>query len=181
MTDKSQKYPRTVYAAAGFSDLAAEKLRALPDRMAGLSEWARAEVSGGRGRAQEELADLGGRLGAGFATVRDRAQQLSTSLSEGDVRTDLRRFQETARRRASELANAAARNLAVAQGRAAHMYDDLVARGATVLEGTESLEGAEPPAGELSADDASAAPKPKKMAKKATRPAAHKPTPTDQA
>ena len=181
MTEKTQKYPRSVYAAAGFSDLAAEKLRALPERVADLSERARAELSGGRGRAQEELADLGGRLGSGFATVRDRAQQIGSTLSEGDVRTDLRRFQQTARRRAGELANAAARNLATAQGRAAHVYDDLVARGATVLEGEEA------PVAELPAKDDSTAEPPavkpaetKKMAKKATRPVARKPSTDDE-
>lgn len=176
MSEK-QKYPRPLYAAAGASDLAAEKLRTLPDRMAGLSEWARGELSGGRGRAQEELAVLGERLGAGLASVRDRAQVLGTSLSEGDMRTDLRRFQEVARRRAGELANAAARNLATAQGRAAHVYDDLVARGTAVLEGP----GAGAP-GELTETPAAPAieERPKKMAKKATRPVARKPSSTDE-
>jgi heparin binding hemagglutinin HbhA len=178
MSEKQQKYPRPLYAAAGASDLAAEKLRTLPDRMAGLSEWARGELSGGRGRAQGELAELGERLGAGLASVRDRAQDLGTSLSGGDMRTDLRRFQKVARRRAGELANAAARNLATAQGRAVHVYDDLVARGTAVLEGPEAEapgELAEPPAAPAIEDRPA-----KKMAKKATRPVTRKPSATDE-
>lgn len=151
-TQKTQRYPGAVYAAAGFTDLAAEKLRGLPDRVVGLSERARSEIASGR--AQNELAELGGKLGSGLATVRDRAQHLNSD----EVRADLRRFQDSARRRANELADAAARNLATAQDRASHLYDGLVSRGASVLDGpsAELTEVPEP------------APK-KKMAKKAVK------------
>lgn len=188
MSEKQQKYPRPLYAAAAVSDLAAKQLRTLPDRVAELSERARGELSAGR--VQGELADLGERLGAGLASVRTRAQHLSTSLSEGDMRTDLRRFQETARRRAGELANAAARNLATAQGRAAHVYDDLVARGTEVLEGPNTeiageLADTPAPAAEAAPQEAPQTAGPeaqpaKKMAKKATRPVARKAASKDQ-
>jgi heparin binding hemagglutinin HbhA len=129
---KTQKYPGPLYAAAGFGDLAAEKLRELPDRVSELSDRARTELS--NGRAQNELAELGGKLGAGLSTVRDRAQTLRADLADTDVRTDLRRFQTVARRRANGLADAAARNLATAQDRAGQLYDTLVARGNDVLD-----------------------------------------------
>ena len=112
MTEK-QKYPGPMYAAAGFGDLAAEKLRELPDRVSGLRDWARGEINSGR--PQNELAALGGRVGAGLAAVRQRAQHLGGNLSEADLRTDLRKFSVTARRRAGELATVAQENLVTAR------------------------------------------------------------------
>lgn len=205
MTDK-QKYPSPLYAVAGFGDYAAEKLRRLPDRVAELQERARTEMSG-RGRAQDELSELGNRVGAGFASFRVRAKRFSESLNE----TDLRRFQSVARRRAGDLAEVAVRNLGTAQDRATHVYDDFVTRGTSVLEGprgrlhvvaevrddprseqadaeksaaekaTAEKPTAEKPAAEETAPAAETAgeddpaPTPKKIAKKATRPAGRKP------
>ncbi len=164
MTDK-QKYPGPLYAAAGFGDLAAEKLRELPDRVSGLRNWARSEISSGR--PQNELAELTGRVGAGLAAVRQRAQHLGGNLSDADLRTDLRKFGVTARRRAGELATVAQENLVTAQNRAVHLYDGLVTRGTDVLE--------RPAAGSVPGELADQPAKPmKKMAKKATRPAARK-------
>lgn len=130
MTEK-QKFPGPLYAAAGFGDFAAEKLRELPERVSGLSEWALQEINGGRERAQGELAGIGSRVGSGLATMRTRAQQLSSSITEADVR----RFSTQARRRAGEFANQAQENLITAQNRAVTLYDDMVSRGTTILEG----------------------------------------------
>ncbi|MGA8115514.1 MAG: hypothetical protein WCA46_17765 [Actinocatenispora sp.] len=157
MTQK-QKFPGPLYAAAGFGDFAAEKLRELPEQVAGLGEWARTELSGSREKAQGELADLGERVGSGLASFRTRAQQLSGSITEADVR----RFSENARRRAGEFATVAQENLITAQNRAVSLYDDMVSRGANVLDG-EPAKIAKRPAQPA-----------KKMAKKTSRPAAAK-------
>lgn len=167
MADK-QKYPGPLYAAAGFGDLAAEKLRELPDRVSGLQSWAREEFSGGRGKAQSDLADLGGKVGAGLASWRHRVQDIAA--------TDRTQLRADARRRASELADEAGRRLVTAQVRAAEAYQDLVSRGSTML-GTDAVDVEEP--GEIAERPAPApepepAPAAKKMAKKATRPAVRK-------
>jgi hypothetical protein len=166
MADK-QKYPGPLYAAAGFGDLAAEKLRELPDRVSGLQSWAREEFSGGREKAQADLADLGGKVGAGLANWRHRVQDIAA--------TDRTQLRADARRRAGELADEAGRRLVTAQVRAAEAYQDLVARGSTLLDSDASAD--EP--GEIAERPAPApapesAPAPKKMAKKATRPAVRK-------
>ncbi|GAA4199937.1 hypothetical protein [Actinocatenispora rupis] len=152
MTEK-HKYPSPLYAAAGIGDLAAEKLRELPGRVNDVREWAREEFGGDREKARADLAELGGRIGHGLATVRTRVQSLSEA--------DLRELRGNARKRAGEFADVAARNLVTAQDRATHLYEDLVTRGSGVLDTPAPAELPEPkPA--------------KKMAKKATRPAARK-------
>lgn len=151
MSEK-QKYPGPLYAAAGAGDLAAEKLRELPGRVSDVRRWAREEF-GDRDKARADLAELGGKIGHGLATVRSRVQGLSE--------TDLRELRGAARKRAGELADVAARNLVTAQDRATHLYEDLVTRGTTVIDGPAPAELPKP--------------KPmKKMARKATRPAAKK-------
>lgn len=188
---EKQKYPGPVYAAAGFGDLAAEKLRELPDRVSGLQTWAREELAGGREKAQADLADLGGRIGSGLAGWRARVQDLAA--------TDRARLRVDARRKAGELADEAGRRLVTAQVRAAEAYQGLVTRGSTVLGEPAPSEpagelpeqpAAEPepaakaeagpaakPEGEKAKPEAGKA-KPaagaKKMAKKATRPAVRK-------
>ena len=133
------KYPRPFYAAAGVGDLAAEQLRRLPERVAGLQEWARTEFAGSGGKARTELAELGGklgdRLGSGLAQARSRAGHVGETLGEVDVRADLKRISDAARRRAGELSVTAQRNLVTAQVRATELYDGLVSRGETLIEG----------------------------------------------
>ncbi|BCJ26570.1 hypothetical protein AB0I55_30980 [Actinocatenispora sera] len=168
MSDK-QKYPGPLYAAAGFGDLAAEKLRELPDRVSGLQSWAREEFSGGREKAQADLADLGGKVGAGLANWRHRVQDIAA--------TDRTQLRADARRRAGELADEAGRRLVTAQVRAAEAYQDLVARGSTLLD-ADATTAADTPdeIAEHAAPvpESESAPAPKKMAKKATRPAVRK-------
>jgi heparin binding hemagglutinin HbhA len=125
------KYPRPFYAAAGFGDMAAEQVRRLPERVAGFQEWARTE-----GRA--ELTELGGRIGTGLAQVRSRAGHVGDTLGDVDVRADLRRIGDAARRRAADLSVTAQRNLVTAQARAAEVYGELVNRGETLVEGVRT-------------------------------------------
>lgn len=133
------KYPRPFYAAAGVGDLAAEQLRRLPERVAGLQEWARTEFAGNSGKARTELAELGGklgdRLGTGLAQARSRAGHVGETLGDVDVRADLKRISDAARRRAGEFSVTAQRNLVTAQVRATELYDGLVSRGETLIEG----------------------------------------------
>jgi heparin binding hemagglutinin HbhA len=138
-TMSDTKYPRPFYAAAGVGDLAAEQLRRLPERVAGLQEWARAEFAGSGGKARTELAQLGGRLGdrlgSGLAQARTRAGHVGETLGDVDVRADLKRISDAARRRAGEFSVTAQRNLVTAQVRATELYDGLVSRGETLIEG----------------------------------------------
>lgn len=138
------KYPRPFYAAAGFSDLAAEQLRRLPERVSGLQEWARTEVAGGSDKARDGLVELGGklgdRIGTGLAEARSRAGQVGETLGDVDVRADLKRLSDAARRRVGELSVTAQRNLVTAQIRATELYGDLVSRGETLIEGVTEQE-----------------------------------------
>jgi hypothetical protein len=132
------RYPRPFYAAAGVGDLAAEQVRRLPERVAGLQEWARTEFAGSTDRARTELAGLSGRLGdrlgTGLAQARSRAGHVGETLGDVDVRADLKRIGGAARRRAADLSVTAQRNLVIAQGRAVEVYDELVSRGETLIE-----------------------------------------------
>jgi heparin binding hemagglutinin HbhA len=161
---QKQKYPGPLYAAAGFGDLAAEKLRHLPETVSEFQAWAREELTGGRERAQNELAELGGRIGASLASWRERAQQ----TSDTEIRPDLRKFQATARRRAGEFADVAQRNLSVAQSRATGIYEELVSRGESVLAGGRNGRPARKIAERSTRSDQ---PGRAKMAKKTSRPA----------
>lgn len=125
------KLPGPVYAAAGASDLAAEQLKKLPDRVSGLSKWARSGLAEGRGRA--ELTELRSRFETNFRTWRGKASDLGAGLADRDVRADLHKIRETAQRRAGEFVDATGRNAAVAQVRAARLYGELVARGENLL------------------------------------------------
>jgi heparin binding hemagglutinin HbhA len=183
-TMSETKYPRPFYAAAGVGDYAAEQLRRLPERVAGLQEWARTEFAGSGDKARSEIAEIGGklgdRLGTGLAQARTRAGHVGETLGDVDVRADLKRISDAARRRAAELSVTAQRNLVTAQVRATELYDGLVSRGETLIEGvveqpeTKELTEVAEQAKRSTKATATSARKATAAAKKATKAAADK-------
>ena len=134
----THKLPTPVYAAAGISDLAYQKLRQLPERVAERRE----RVTGG----------------------------------QFDLRSDVDRLRNAARRNATALASATQ----AAQERAVALYDDLVVRGEHIVRGERAPikvkatveakpeSAVEPAAGDEPVNGVEHKP----VVKKATRPAA---------
>ena len=110
-TQKTDRIPTPVYAAAGAGDLAYQKLRQLPERVAEL-----------RGRVGEQLPDR-------VAGLRGRMSELRPAVTEESLRSDLDRLRAAARRNAATVVSGAH----AAQQRAAVVYTDLVARGEHVV------------------------------------------------
>jgi hypothetical protein len=104
------RIPTPVYAAAGAGDLAYQKLRQLPDRVAEL-----------RGKVTE--------LRPAVAELRGKVTELRPAVSEETLRADLDRLRAAARRNANTVVSGAQ----AAQQRAAVVYTDLVTRGEEVV------------------------------------------------
>jgi hypothetical protein len=122
-TQTQTKIPNPIYAAAGAGDLAMERLRKLPEKVAGIQERV--------AKAQDELP---GR----FTVIQDKVTQkvaelpsIVAELRQRMVDTDTDKFRATARRNAGVfVANAQA-----AQEKAVTIYSELVARGERVVGG----------------------------------------------
>lgn len=106
-TQKTKRIPTPIYAAAGAGDLAYQKLRTLPARMAELRE-----------KAAER-----------YPTVAEEVKERAGTVRDHDMRADLERLRQGARRNAAVVMKAAQ----AAQERAAVVYGDLVTRGEQVV------------------------------------------------
>lgn len=101
------KIPTPLYAAAGAGDLAYQQIRKLPDAVAGL-----------RGR------------------VAELRPAVTEAVAEVDLRSDLDRLRDAARRNAAAFIAGAQ----VAQDRAVAVYGELVTRGEQVVRNTRGAE-----------------------------------------
>jgi heparin binding hemagglutinin HbhA len=117
-TETTNKIPAPIYAAAGAGDLAIERLRKLPERVAVLQE-----------RIQDELP---GRL----TVLQDKVTQkvaefpsLVAELRQRVVDTDTDKIRDAARRNAGVMRT----NAQAAQEKAAAIYAELVTRGEQVV------------------------------------------------
>ncbi|GAA1804713.1 hypothetical protein HC028_03945 [Planosporangium flavigriseum] len=103
-----RKIPTPLYAAAGAGELAYEQLRRLPERVAEL-----------RGRVFE---------------LRPVAEAVTERVSERNLRADLDKLRDGARRNAQAFVSSAQ----IAQRQAAAVYDELVARGERIVAGART-------------------------------------------
>jgi hypothetical protein len=123
-TQTQPKIPNPIYAAAGAGDLAIERLRKLPERVAVL---------------QDRVSALQEELPARMTVIGDKVTQkvaeipsLVAELRQRVVDADTDRIRESARRNATQfMASAQA-----AQEKAAAIYTELVVRGQGVVAGT---------------------------------------------
>jgi hypothetical protein len=106
---KTRKIPAPLYAAAGAGDFAYQRLRKLPEQVAQLRE-----------RVAEIAPNVGG------------------AVSETNLRADLDRLRDAARRNAATLVASAQQ----ASERAAAVYTDLVVRGERVVRNVRTTEAA---------------------------------------
>jgi heparin binding hemagglutinin HbhA len=136
MTAQTQpKIPNPIYAAAGAGDLAMERLRKLPEKVAVLQ--------GRVNKAQDELPARINGLGDKVTQKVAEFPAIVAELRQRVVDADADKLRESARRNAGAfVANAQA-----AQDRAAALYAALVARGERVVTGDGSA-----PAGPVHAD-----------------------------
>jgi heparin binding hemagglutinin HbhA len=122
-TQTQPKIPNPIYAAAGAGDLAIERLRKLPERVAGLQERVNA--------IQDELPGRMTVIGDKVTQKVAEIPSLVAELRQRMVDADTDRLRETARRNANQfMASAQA-----AQEKAVAIYTDLVARGQSVVTG----------------------------------------------
>jgi hypothetical protein len=103
-----RKIPNPLYAAAGAGELAYEQLRRLPERVAEL-----------RGRVAE---------------LRPVAEAVTERVSERNLRADIDKLRDSARRNAQVFVSSAQ----VAQKQASAVYDELVARGERIVAGART-------------------------------------------
>jgi hypothetical protein len=121
MSETTTKIPNPIYAAAGAGDLAIERLRKLPARVADLQERVNA--------LQDELP---GRFNVLQDKVTQKVAEIPSLVAEFRQRvvdTDTDKLREAARRNA----NVVVTNAQAAQERAAAIYADLVTRGEQVV------------------------------------------------
>ncbi len=121
MPKNENKIPAPLYAAAGASDIAIERLRKLPEKMA---VW------------QERVNTLSDQIPGRVNTLQEKVTakvaevpSLVAELRQRVVDTDADRLRESAKRNAQTLLTQAQ----AAQERAASVYADLVARGEVVV------------------------------------------------
>jgi heparin binding hemagglutinin HbhA len=105
----SRKIPTPLYAAAGAGELAYEQLRRLPERVAEL-----------RGRVAELRPAV--------------AEAVTDRVSERNLRADIDKLRDSARRNAQVFVASAQ----VAQKQATAVYDELVARGERIVAGART-------------------------------------------
>jgi heparin binding hemagglutinin HbhA len=106
---KTRKIPAPLYAAAGAGDFAYQRLRKLPEQVAQLRE-----------------------------RVTEIAPAMSDAVSEANLRVDLDRLRDAARRNAATLVAGAQQ----ASERAAAVYSDLIVRGEQVVRNVRTTEAA---------------------------------------
>src|ERR1700761_1342101 len=122
-TQTQPKIPNPLYAAAGAGDLAIERLRKLPEHVAGLQERVNA--------LQDELPGRMTVIGDKVTQKVAEIPSLVAELRQRVVDTDTDRLRETARRNANQfMASAQA-----AQEKAVAIYTELVVRGQGVVAG----------------------------------------------
>ena len=127
MTTQTQpKMPNPIYAAAGAGDLAMERLRKLPEKVADLQDRVN--------KAQDELPGRINGLGDKVTQKVAEFPAIVAELRQRVVDADADKVRESARRNAGVfVANAQA-----AQERAAALYAELVARGERIVAGNTS-------------------------------------------
>ena len=103
----TNKYPRPVYAVAGAGDLAYQRLRKLPEQVSSLRE-----------------------------RVSELRPAVSDAVSETNLRADLDRLRQVARRNAATIVAGAQQ----ASERAAAVYTQLVVRGEKVVRNVQGAE-----------------------------------------
>lgn len=140
MTTKTttRKIPSPLYAAAGAGDLAYQRLRKLPERVSNLRE-----------------------------RVSELRPAVSDAVSETNLRADLDRLREVARRNAANIVAGAQQ----ASERAAAVYTQLVVRGEKVVrnvQGVEATVEVRPAAGAVTATAETKQVESKPVAKKTT-------------
>lgn len=120
-TETTTKIPAPIYAAAGAGDIAIERLRKLPERVAVLQERAN--------KLQDELP-------ARFTVIQDKVTQkvaelpsLVAELRQRFVDADTDKVREAARRNVGVVRT----NAQAAQEKAAAIYAELVTRGEQVV------------------------------------------------
>jgi heparin binding hemagglutinin HbhA len=123
-TQTQPKIPNPIYAAAGAGDLAIERLRKLPEHVAGLQERVNA--------LQDELPNRMTVIGDKVTQKVAEIPSLVAELRQRVVDTDTDKLRATARRNASQFKASAQ----AAQEKAAAIYSELVARGQSVVDGT---------------------------------------------
>lgn len=106
---KTRKIPAPLYAAAGAGDFAYQRLRKLPEQVAQLRE-----------------------------RVSEIAPTVSDAVSEANLRADLDRLREAARRNAATLVAGAQQ----ASERAVAVYGELIVRGERVVRNVRTTEAA---------------------------------------
>ncbi len=112
------KIPGPLYAAAGAGDLAIERLRTVPERVAKLQDRLQAELPDRVNELQDKITQRVAELPAFVAELRQRV-----------IDTDTDKLRESAQRNAAAFRS----NAQIAQERAAAIYADLVARGEQVV------------------------------------------------
>jgi heparin binding hemagglutinin HbhA len=118
MANTDTKIPNPIYAAAGAGDLAMERLRKLPGRVAELQDRVQTELPGRLTELQDKVTQKVAEIPSFVAELRQRV-----------VDADTDKLRESARRNAQTvLANAQA-----AQKRAQEFYAHLVAHGEEVV------------------------------------------------
>jgi len=116
--ESTTKIPAPIYAAAGAGDLAIERLRKLPERVAQLQDRLQAELPGRITVLQDKITQRVAELPALVAELRQRV-----------VDADADKLREGARRNAQLVLT----NAQAAQEKAAAIYAGLVARGEQVV------------------------------------------------
>ena len=145
-TETNTKIPAPIYAAAGAGDLAIERLRKLPERVAGLQE-----------RMTTLQDELPGRLNVFQDKVTQKVAELPSLVAELRQRvvdTDTDKLRESARRNAGVVRT----NAQAAQEKAAAIYAELVTRGEQVVGRSMPAQRPEPIHAEIVTPDATPTP-----------------------
>ena len=117
-TKNDKQIPGPVYAAAGAGDIAIERLRKLPERVAQLQEQLPGRVSVIQDKVTAKVAEV---------------PSIVAELRQRVVDADADKLRESAKRNAETFFSQAEARAKVAQSRAAALYADLVARGEQVV------------------------------------------------
>jgi uncharacterized protein YoxC len=116
--ETTNKIPAPIYAAAGAGDLAIERLRKLPERVAVLQERIQDELPGRLNVLQDKVTQKVAEIPSLVAELRQRV-----------VDTDTDKLRDAARRNAHVVLT----NAQAAQEKAAAIYAELVTRGEQVV------------------------------------------------
>jgi heparin binding hemagglutinin HbhA len=114
----STKIPGPLYAAAGAGDIAIERLRKLPEKVAQLQEELPGRVSVLQDRVTAKVAEV---------------PSMVAELRQRVVDADTDKLRDNARRNAETFFSQAQAQAKVAQERAVALYTDLVARGEQIV------------------------------------------------